>query len=54
MKKTFFLLLASALLAVSCQESMKQLSDRVFELAEYQLVNMDKELTETTLPKTTK
>ena len=54
MKKTFFLLLASALLAVSCQESMKQLSDRVFELAEYQLVNMNKELTDTTLPKTTK
>ena len=54
MKKTIFLLIASAFLAVSCQESMKQLSDRVFELAEYQLVNMDKELTDTTFPKTTK
>lgn len=54
MKKSFILLLASLVLAVSCQESMKQLSDRVFELAEYQLSNMDKQLTDTTLPKTTK
>ena len=54
MKKSFILLFASLVLAVSCQESMKQLSDRVFELAEYQLSNMDKQLTDTTLPKTTK
>lgn len=54
MKKSFILLFASLVLAVSCQESMKQLSDRVFELAEYQLSNMDKQLTDTTFPKTTK
>ena len=33
---------------------MKQLSDRVFEVAEYQFAEMDKNLTETTVPKSTR
>ena len=47
-------MLLAAVLAVSCQESMKQLSDRVFELAEYQFAKMDEQLTETTVPKSTR
>ena len=47
-------MLLTAVLAVSCQESMKQLSDRVFELAEYQFAKMDEQLTETTVPKSTR
>ena len=54
MKKSFFMLLASLTLAVSCQESIKDLSDRVFEVAAYQLAEMDKNITDTTLPKTAK
>ena len=54
MKKSIFFLLLTAALAVSCQESMKQLSDRVFELAEYQLAKMDEQLTDTTVPKSTR
>ena len=54
MKKSIFFLLLTAVLAVSCQESMKQLSDRVFELAEYQLAKMDEQLTDTTVPKSTR
>lgn len=53
MKKTLILLFA-AVLAVSCQESMKQLTDRVFEVAEYQFTEMDKTLTDTTVPKSTR
>jgi hypothetical protein len=33
---------------------MKQLSDRVFELAEYQFAKMDEQLTDTTVPKSTR
>ena len=47
-------MLLTAVLAVSCQESMKQLSDRVFELAEYQFAKMDEQLTDTTVPKSTR
>ena len=47
-------MLLTSVLAVSCQESMKQLSDRVFELAEYQFAKMDEQLTETTVPKSTR
>ena len=47
-------MLLTAVLAVSCQESMTQLSDRVFELAEYQLAKMDEQLTDTTVPKSTR
>ena len=54
MKKSIFFLLLTAVLAVSCQESMTQLSDRVFELAEYQLAKMDEQLTDTTVPKSTR
>ena len=54
MKKSIFFLLLTAVLAVSCQESMKQLSDRVFELAEYQFAKMDEQLTDTTVPKSTR
>ena len=54
MKKSIIFLLLTAVLAVSCQESMKQLSDRVFELAEYQLAKMDEQLTDTTVPKSTR
>ena len=54
MKKSIFFMLLTAVLAVSCQESMKQLSDRVFELAEYQFAKMDEQLTETTVPKSTR
>lgn len=53
MKKTLILLFA-AVLAVSCQESMKQLTDRVFEVAEYQFTEMDKTLTDTNVPKSTR
>lgn len=53
MKKPLFLLFA-AILAVSCQESMKQLTDRVFEVAEYQFTEMDKTLTDTNVPKSTR
>lgn len=53
MKKTLILLFV-AILAVSCQESMKQLTDRVFEVAEYQFTEMDKTLTDTTVPKSTR
>ena len=44
----------AAVLAVSCQESMKQLTDRVFEVAEYQFTEMDKTLTDTNVPKSTR
>ena len=44
----------AAILAVSCQESMKQLTDRVFEVAEYQFTEMDKTLTDTNVPKSTR
>lgn len=54
MKKTLFLFVLAALTMVSCQESMKHLSDRVFEVAEYQFAEMDKNLTETTVPKSTR
>ena len=54
MRKSIIFLLLTAVLAVSCQESMKQLSDRVFELAEYQFAKMDEQLTETTVPKSTR
>lgn len=54
MRKSIIFLLFSAVLAVSCQESMKQLSDRVFELAEYQFAKMDEQLTDTTVPKSTR
>ena len=54
MKKSIFFMLLTSVLAVSCQESMKQLSDRVFELAEYQFAKMDEQLTETTVPKSTR
>ena len=54
MKKSLFLFILAALTMVSCQESMKQLSDRVFEVAEYQFAEMDKNLTETTVPKSTR
>ena len=54
MKKSIFFLLLTAVLAVSCQESMTKLSDRVFELAEYQLAKMDEQLTDTTVPKSTR
>jgi len=53
MKKPLILLFA-AILAVSCQESMKQLTDRVFEVAEYQFTEMDKTLTDTNVPKSTR
>lgn len=53
MKKPLILLFA-AVLAVSCQESMKQLTDRVFEVAEYQFTEMDKTLTDTNVPKSTR
>lgn len=53
MKRPLILLFA-AILAVSCQESMKQLTDRVFEVAEYQFTEMDKTLTDTNVPKSTR
>lgn len=53
MRKSLILLFA-AFLFISCQESMKQLSDRVFEVAEYQFTEMDKTLTDTTVPKSTR
>ena len=54
MKKSLIFLFLAAVMTVSCQESMKQLSDRVFELAEYQLAKMDEQLTDTTVPKSTR
>ena len=54
MRKSLFFLLSACLLTVSCQESMKHLSDRVFEVAQYQFTQMDKELAENRLPKSTR
>lgn len=54
MRKPIIFLLVTAFFAVSCQESMEQIADRVFELAEYQFSEMDKELTDKTFPKSTK
>lgn len=53
--KRIFILTALAVAAgftTSCQESIGQLTDRVFEVAEYQMLEMDKTLGPEDLPKT--
>jgi len=52
MKNTLFLLCAAALCTTACQESISQLSDRVFAVADEQVKLMDARLADGMLPQT--